>query len=54
MTSEKSIPQMDFEGKKLAGIYLGKITSCTEKNIPHDVYNAEKISYTDIYQEKSF
>ena len=42
MTSEKSILQNNFEGKKLARIYLGKIMSCTEKNIAQDVYNAEK------------
>ena len=37
---KKSGPQTDFEGKKLERIYLGKIISCTEQNIAHDVYNA--------------
>ena len=44
----KSILQTDFEGEKLARIYLGKIISCTEKNIDHDVYNAEK-NLTPLY-----
>ena len=29
----------------LQGWYPGKIMSCTEKNIAHVVYNAEKILY---------
>ena len=29
----------------LQGWYPGKIISCTEKNIAHVVYNAEKILY---------
>ena len=37
---KKSGPQTDFEGKKLERLYLGKIISCTEQNIAHDVYNA--------------
>ena len=42
MISEKNILYTDFEGEKLARICLGKIISYTEKNFPHDVYNAEK------------
>ena len=38
----KNILYTDFEGEKLARICLGKIIPCTEKNFPHDVYNAEK------------
>ena len=30
---KKSTLQTDFEGEKLARIYLGKIISCTEKKI---------------------
>ena len=53
MTSEKSILQNNFEGKKLARIYLGKIMSCTEQNIAQDVYNAEKKSYSVVCQGKN-
>ena len=42
------ILQTDFEREKLASIYLGKIISCTEKNIAHEVYNAEK-NLTPLY-----
>ena len=45
--------QTDFEGEKLARIYQGKIISCTEKNFPHDVYNAEK-NLTPLCQGKNF
>ena len=38
---KKRILQTVFQGEKLA-IYLGKIISCTEKNIGLDVYNTEK------------
>ena len=48
MISEKSILQTDFEREKLARIYLGKIIICTEKNIAHDVYKAEK-NLTPLY-----
>ena len=44
----KNILQTDFEGKKLARIYLGKIICCSEKYIAHDVYNAEK-TLTPLY-----
>ena len=50
----KNLLYTDFEGEELARIYLGKIISCTEKNFPHDVYNAEKKSYTVICQGKNF
>ena len=53
MISEKKILKTDFEGEKLARIYLRKIISCTEKNFPNDVYNAEKTSYTVICQGKN-
>ena len=42
------ILQTDFEREKLARIYLGKIISCTEKNIAHEVYNVEK-NLTPLY-----
>ena len=50
----KNILQTDFEGKKLARIYLGEMISCNGKNFPHDVHNAEKTSYTVICQGKNF
>ena len=53
MISEKNILQTYFEGKKLARIYLGKIISCSEKYIAHDVYNVEKKFDTVICQEKN-
>ena len=37
---KKNPVQTDFEGKKLERIHLGRIISCTEQNIAHDVYNA--------------
>ena len=49
MISEKNILYTDFEGEKLARICLGKIISCTEKNFPHDVYNADKKNLTLLY-----
>ena len=49
MISEKNILYNDFEGEKLARICLGKIMSCTEKNFPHDVYNADKKNLTLLY-----
>ena len=42
------ILQTDFEREKLASIYLGKIISCTEKNIAHEVYNTDK-NLTQLY-----
>ena len=35
--SEQNILQIDFERKKDANKFLGKIISCTEKDIAHDV-----------------
>ena len=48
----KNLLQTDFEGEELARIYLGKIISCTEKNFPHDVYNAEKNLTLLYFREK--
>ena len=50
---KKKILQTDFEGEKLARIYLGKIISCSEKYIAHDLYNAEKFSNTVKGREKN-
>ena len=54
MISGKNILQTDLEGKKLARIYLGEIISCSEKYIAHELYNAEKNSYTVKGQGKNF
>ena len=35
--SEQNIRQIDFERKKDTNKFLGKIISCTEKHIAHDV-----------------
>ena len=35
--SEQNIRQIDFERKKDTNKFLGKIISCTEKDIAHDV-----------------
>ena len=41
-------------GKACKDTYLGEMISCNEKNFAHDVYNAEKKSYTVICQGKNF
>ena len=52
--SEQNIRQIDFERKKDTNKFLGKIISCTEKYIAHDVNAEEKKSYTVICQGKNF
>ena len=51
---KKKYPTDWFQGGKACKDIAGKIISCTEKNIVHDVYNAEKKSYTAICQGKNF
>ena len=50
----KKISYRLIQGGKACKDIAGKIISCTEKNIVHDVYNAEKKSYTAICQGKNF
>ena len=51
MISEKNILPTNFERKKLARKYLGKVISCTEK-ISLMTYNAETKNLTPLYVEE--
>ena len=49
MISEKNILYTDFEGGKLARVYLGKIISCPEK-IVHRYMSAKQFPTPEVWE----